>query len=224
MPSPYSTRDQGLVLDCAIASTNFWANFYPSANFPTGQVLNRTSATVCTIERSTSCCTSFSPMPLISNASRLTWSAPPWDSRTGSINAPRHCLTCWSHRWLTAYRAVNGHLERIVFEGRSSGRTRTTSGIISPALRTITVSPTRISSSRDRYCVMWRVKLSFQPAALVAFLPTGQCPVLPFRDVFNVWDFFCCVLKRHSPARKLLGKSLFLKRKRIQFHYHPSVM
>ena len=147
-------RASVVCLLCSIASSKFWADFSPiRSSWASARKFSLyKSAGVCTSCCSTSWSTSLSPSPSISRARRLAkcnnaclrcagQNSPPLQRHIASSG----CLeTCAPHTG-----QVRGILNSRTSTGRRSSRTRATSGMTSPARRTLTVSPMRISLRRN---------------------------------------------------------------------------
>ena len=116
--------------------------------------------------RSTSCSISLLPSPSTSRAPLLTqWRKPPRRiagqlllmQRVAASLSSRTKVEPHSGQW-------SGRSRGTAPSGRSSGSTRTTSGMISPALRTTTVSPRCRSSSAMRSALCRVARLTLVPA------------------------------------------------------------
>ena len=120
--------------------------------------------------RSTSCSINLLPRPSTSRAPLLTqWRRAP-RRMAGQLLLTQRVAASPSSRTSSEPHSgqVWGSSRRWAPAGRSSGNTRTTSGMISPALRTTTVSPACRSSSASRSALCSVARLTLVPARATA--------------------------------------------------------
>ena len=124
------------------------------------------SATERTSPRSTSCSINLLPRPSTSRAALLTqWRRPPRRMAGQLLLMQRVAASSPSLTRVEPHSGQHsGSCTGCAPAGRRSGRTLTTSGMISPALRTTTVSPMCRSSSAMRSALCSVARLTLVPA------------------------------------------------------------